>query len=83
MCGSLDFVVIRYVLFVNDFIDMVEWVVVKEIRIFVSVFYFFMNEEDIEQFVMGYIFFSENKIFKDLVLQYFVYIILKYREFRF
>lgn len=48
MCGSLDFVVIRYVLFVNDFIDMVEWVVVKEIRIFVSVFYFFMNEEDIE-----------------------------------
>ncbi|XP_068687187.1 centromere-associated protein E-like [Montipora foliosa] len=83
MCGSLDPVVIRYVLLVNDFIDMVEWVAVKEIRTFASVLYPFMNEEDIEQFAMGYTSFSENKISKDLVSQYFVYIILKYREPRF
>lgn len=83
MCGNLDFVVIRYVFLVNEFIDLVEWLVVKDIRNFVYVMFFFMNEEDIEQFFMGYIFFSENKIFKELVLEYFLYIILKYREFRF
>lgn len=42
-----------------------------------------MNEEDIEQFSMGYTSFSENKISKDLVSQYFLYIMLKYREPRF
>lgn len=83
MCGSLDPVVIRYVLLVNDFIDMVEWVAVKDIRTFAHILYPFMNEEDIEQFSMGYTSFSENKISKELVSQYFLYIILKYREPRF
>lgn len=83
MCGSIDPVVIRYILLVNDFIDMVEWVAVKDIRTFANVLYPFMNEEDIEQFSMGYTSFSENKISKDLVSQYFLYIMLKYREPRF
>lgn len=83
MCGSLDPVVIRYVLLVNEFIDMVEWVAVKGIRTFAHILYPFMNEEDIEQFSMGYTSFSENKISKELVSQYFLYIILKYREPRF
>lgn len=48
MCGNLDFVVIRYVFLVNEFIDLVEWLVVKDIRNFVYVMFFFMNEEDIE-----------------------------------
>jgi len=80
MCGSLDPVVIRYVLLVNDFIDLVEWVAVRDIRTFAQVMYPFMNEEDIEQFSMGYTSFSENKISKELVAEYFLYIILKYRE---
>lgn len=83
MCGSIDPVVIRYILLINDFIDMVEWVAVKDIRTFANVLYPFMNEEDIEQFSMGYTSFSENKISKDLVSQYFLYIMLKYREPRF
>lgn len=83
MCGSIDPVVIRYILLVNDFIDMVEWVAVKDIRAFAHVVYPFMIEEDIEQFSMGYTSFSENKISKELVSEYFLYIILKYREPRF
>lgn len=83
MCGSIDPVVIRYILLVNDFIDMIEWVAVKDIRTFAKILYPFMNEEDIEQFSMGYTSFSENKISKDLVSQYFLYIMLKYREPRF
>ena len=83
MCGSIDPVVIRYVLLVNDFINLVEWVAVKDIRTFAHVVYPFMNEEDIEQFSMGYTSFSENKISKELVSEYFLYIILKYREPRF
>ena len=80
MCGSIDPVVIRYVLLMNEFIDLVEWVAVKDIRTFAHVVYPFMNEEDIEQFSMGYTSFSENKISKELVSEYFLYIILKYRE---
>ena len=83
MCGSIDPVVIRYILLVNDFIDMVEWVAMKDIRAFAHVVFPFMNEEDIEQFSMGYTSFSENKISKELVSEYFLYIILKYREPRF
>lgn len=83
ICGTIDPVVIRYVLLVNDFIDLVEWVAVKDIRTFAHVVYPFMNEEDIEQFSMGYTSFSENKISKELVSEYFLYIILKYREPRF
>lgn len=83
MCGNLDPVVVRYVLLVNDFIDLVEWLAVKDIRTFAHVVYPFMNEEDIEQFSMGYTSFSENKISKELVSEYFLYIILKYREPRF
>ncbi|KAK2573743.1 hypothetical protein P5673_001432 [Acropora cervicornis] len=83
MCGSIDPVVIRYILLINDFIDMIEWVTVKDIRTFAKILYPFMNEEDIEQFSMGYTSFSENKISKDLVSQYFLYIMLKYREPRF
>lgn len=83
MCGSIDPVVIRYILLINDFIDMIEWVAVKDIRTFAKILYPFMNEEDIEQFSMGYTSFSENKISKDLVSQYFLYIMLKYREPRF
>ncbi|XP_078379085.1 uncharacterized protein LOC144662198 [Oculina patagonica] len=83
MCGNLDPVVIRYVLLVNDFIDLVEWLAVKDIRSFAHVVYPFMNEEDIEQFSMGYTSFGENKISKELVSEYFLYIILKYREPRF
>ena len=83
MCGNLDPVVVRYILLVNEFIDLVEWMAVKDIRIFAQVVYPFMNEEDIEQFSMGYTSFSENKISKELVSEYFLYIILKYREPRF
>lgn len=83
MCGSLDPVVVRYILLINEFIDLVEWLAVKDIRIFAQVVYPFMNEEDIEQFSMGYTSFSENKISKELVSEYFLYIILKYREPRF
>ena len=82
-CGNLDPVVIRYVLLINDFIDLVDWVAVKDIRAFAQLVYPFMNEEDIEQFTMGYTSFSENKISKDLVAEYYLYIILKYREPRF
>ena len=42
-----------------------------------------MGEEDLEQFTMGYTSFSENKISQQLVSEYFLYIILKYREPRF
>ena len=80
MCGNIDPVMIRYYLLVNEFIDTVVWLAVKDIRTFVHIVYPFMNEEDIEQFAMGYTSFSENRISKELVSEYFLYIILKYRE---
>lgn len=80
MCGNLDPVVIRYVLLVNDIIDLVDWVAVSDIRVLAQIVYPFMHEEDLEQFTMGYTSFSENKISKELVSEYILYIILKYRE---
>ncbi|KAK3744577.1 hypothetical protein QZH41_004994 [Actinostola sp. cb2023] len=80
VCGNLDPVVIRYVLLMNDFIDLVTWETVGDVRPFAQIVYPFMHEEDLEQFTMGYTSFSENKISKQLVSEYLLYIILKYRE---
>lgn len=80
MCGNLDPVVIRYVLLINDIIDLVDWVSVSDVRVLAHIVYPFMHEEDLEQFTMGYTSFSENKISKELVSEYILYIILKYRE---
>ena len=80
LCGTLDPVVIRYILLMNDFIDFVKWETVADIRPFAQTVYPFMHEEDLEQFTMGYTSHSENKISKELVLEYLLYIILKYRE---
>lgn len=80
MCGTLDPVVIRYILLMNDFIDLVRWETVADIRPFAETVYPFMHEEDLEQFTMGYTSHSENKISKELVSEYLLYIILKYRE---
>ena len=41
------------------------------------------QEDDIDSLQMGYTSFSENKISKNLVLEYIVYNIMKYRENRF
>ena len=43
----------------------------------------FLQEDDLETLHMGYTSFSENTISKQLVAEYFVYIITKYREPRF
>ncbi|EDO46114.1 predicted protein [Nematostella vectensis] len=83
MCGSLDPVVIRYVLLINYVIELVDWAAVEDIRTFAQCVYPFMHEEDLEQFTMGYTSFSENKISNQLVSEYLLYIILKYREPRF
>ena len=80
MCGSLDPVVIRYVLLMNDIINLVNWGSVSDVSVLTQIVYPFMNEEDLEQFTMGYTSFSENKISKELVSEYLLYIILKYRE---
>lgn len=80
MCGNIDPVVIRYVLLMNDFIDLVKWENVADIRPFAKTVYPFMHEEDLEQFTMGYTAYSENKISKKIISEYILYIILKYRE---
>ena len=80
MCGSLDPVVIRYVLLMNNIINLVNWGSVSDVSVLTQIVYPFMNEEDLEQFTMGYTSFSENKISKELVSEYLLYIILKYRE---
>lgn len=80
MCGNIDPVVIRYVLLMNDFIDLVKWENVSDIRAFAQTVYPFMHEDDLEQFTMGYTSFSENKISKEIISEYLLYIILKYRE---
>ncbi|CAH1784655.1 unnamed protein product [Owenia fusiformis] len=83
LVGNLDATVPRYILLMADFIDLVEWKSVEDVRAFASVVYPFASDDDLETLQMGYTSFSENKISKQLVCEYIMYIVLKYREPRF
>ncbi|XP_072030797.1 uncharacterized protein [Amphiura filiformis] len=83
LVGNLDACTFRYLLLIGDLIDRVDWRHVDDFKAFASNIYSFLNEDDIDQLHLGYTSFSENKISKYLVYQYFMYIILKFREPRF
>ncbi|XP_065828656.1 uncharacterized protein [Oscarella lobularis] len=80
LCGRLDGVCFRYVLLMSDFIDHVEWESPRDFSPFALAVYPFLSEDDIEQMTMSFTAFSENKISKQLVCNYFTYLILKHRE---
>ncbi|XP_033102930.1 uncharacterized protein LOC117105765 isoform X2 [Anneissia japonica] len=80
LVGNLDGAVFRYLLLVADLIDRVDWRYVEDFKGFIANIYPFLNEDDIDQMHLAYTSFSENKITKDLVYEFFLYIILKYRE---
>ncbi|XP_077992401.1 uncharacterized protein LOC144446500 isoform X2 [Glandiceps talaboti] len=83
LVGNLDAAVFRYLLLIADFIDKVEWKEMADFRAFASALYPFLTEDELEQLTLGYTSFSENKISKGLVVEYFMYVVLKYREPRF
>ncbi|XP_077869696.1 uncharacterized protein LOC100375393 [Saccoglossus kowalevskii] len=83
LVGNLDAGTFRYLLTIADLIDIVEWKEVADFRAFASALYPFLTEDELEQLSLGYTSFSENKISKGLVSEYFMYIVLKYREPRF
>lgn len=80
LVGNLDACTFRYLLLIGDLIDKVDWRHVEDFKAFASSIYTFLNEDEIDQLHLGYTSFSENKISKTLVFEYFMYIILKYRE---
>ncbi|XP_074640808.1 uncharacterized protein LOC141898673 [Tubulanus polymorphus] len=82
LVGNYDAATYRYVLLLADLIDRVEWKQVNDFRLFCEVLYPFAVEDDFETLQMGYISFTRNKISKELVLEYLLYLILKYRELR-
>ncbi|KAJ8025509.1 hypothetical protein HOLleu_33087 [Holothuria leucospilota] len=83
MVGNHDAATFRYVLLIGDLIDRVDWKFVEDFKVFASLLYPFLNEDEVDQLHLGYTSFSENKVSKALVYEYFMYIILKYREPRF
>ncbi|KAK7110079.1 uncharacterized protein [Littorina saxatilis] len=83
LVGNLDASCLRYVLLMADFIDQVDWVEVEDFRAFASVVYPFLMEDDLESLQMSYTSFSENRISRQLVCNFLIHIILKYREPRF
>ncbi|XP_071947755.1 uncharacterized protein [Antedon mediterranea] len=80
LVGNLDGAVFRYLLLIADLIDRVDWRYVEDFKGFIANIYPFLNEDDIDQLHLAYTSFSENKIRKDLVYEFFLYIVLKYRE---
>ncbi|XP_076436241.1 uncharacterized protein LOC143275834 [Babylonia areolata] len=83
LVGNLDASCLRYVLLMADFISQVDWVEVEDFRAFASVIYPFLMEDDLESLQMSYTSFSENRISKQLVCNFLIHVILKYREPRF
>ncbi|XP_070540507.1 uncharacterized protein [Ptychodera flava] len=83
LVGNLDGATFRYLLLIADFIDKVEWKEVSDFRLFATTIYPFLTDDELDQLSLGYTSFSENKISKGLVHEYFMYIVLKYREPRF
>ncbi|XP_048745050.2 uncharacterized protein LOC125658046 isoform X3 [Ostrea edulis] len=80
LSGNLDGACFRYMLLMCDFIIAVEWKEVEDFRAFAHVVYPFMGEDDLETLHMSYTSFSENKISPQLVCQFVMHLILKYRE---
>lgn len=80
LCGNLDGACFRYMMLMCDFITVVEWKEVEDFRAFAHVVYPFMGEDDLETLHMSYTSFSENKISPQLVCQFLMHLILKYRE---
>ncbi|XP_061177862.1 uncharacterized protein LOC133186647 isoform X1 [Saccostrea echinata] len=80
LSGNLDGACFRYMMLMCDFITVVEWKEVEDFRAFAHVVYPFMGEDDLETLHMSYTSFSENKISPQLVCQFLMHLILKYRE---
>ncbi|XP_033757062.1 uncharacterized protein LOC117339522 isoform X1 [Pecten maximus] len=80
LAGNLDGAVFRYAMLMSDFIQAVEWKEVEDFRAFASVVYPFLGEDDVETLQMSYTSFSENRISEQLVCQFLMHLILKYRE---
>nr|XP_039262951.1 uncharacterized protein LOC120338989 [Styela clava] len=78
--GNIDGSIARYIHLIADLIDIVQWEEVKDFAEFSQAVYPFLPEEDIDQFVVEYTAFSENKISKSLLMDYFVHIVLKNKE---
>nr|XP_054766729.1 uncharacterized protein LOC129273690 [Lytechinus pictus] len=83
MVGNLDATVSRYLLILTDLVDRVDWHHIEDFKYFIMAVYPFLNEDELDQLHLGYTSFSENKVTKTLIFEYFMYVILKYREPRF
>ncbi|XP_076812117.1 uncharacterized protein LOC143459041 [Clavelina lepadiformis] len=80
LVGLVDGTVARYVHLMADLVDLVSWKEVQDFHAFAEAIYPSMHEDDLEQFVMEYTAFSENKISKTLVLNYIIHMITKSKE---
>ncbi|KAH3789098.1 hypothetical protein DPMN_167267, partial [Dreissena polymorpha] len=80
LVGNLEGAVFRYTMLLCDFIDAIDWHEVEDFRAFASVVYPFLGEDDLETLQMNYTSFSENKVSKNMVSQFIIRLILKYRE---
>ncbi|EDV22850.1 uncharacterized protein TRIADDRAFT_58487 [Trichoplax adhaerens] len=78
--GGLDPVCFRYILLNNDFIDRVNWQQAADFKEFAKIIYPFLTEDDLDQFIIDYISFSENRANKHIVCEFFLYAILKCKE---
>lgn len=78
--GIVDASIARYIHLVADLIGMVAWMEVKDFVGFAEALYPFMAEEDIDQLVVEYTAFSENKVSKYLLMDYIIHITLKNKE---
>ncbi|XP_052771420.1 uncharacterized protein LOC128211061 isoform X2 [Mya arenaria] len=83
LVGNLEGACFRYMMLLSDFISAVDWKEVEDFRAFASVVYPFLQEDDLETLQMSYTSYSENKISRNMVAQFIIHLILKYREPRF
>lgn len=83
LVGNLDASSFRYVLLINDLLSNFVWSKVDDVRHLASVLYPTLTDDELDQVVMGYTSWSENKTSASLISDYIINIILKWREPRF
>ncbi|CAD5111049.1 DgyrCDS400 [Dimorphilus gyrociliatus] len=83
LVGNLDASSFRYVLLINDLLSNFIWSKVEDVRHLAVVLYPTLTDDELDQVVMGYTSWSENKTSASLISDYIINIILKWREPRF
>ncbi|XP_069468007.1 uncharacterized protein [Ambystoma mexicanum] len=78
--GELDPSVLRYIVLMADLLNSVSLLAVLEFKVFVAQVYPFLQGDDLENIILGYSSFSENRISRHLVMEYLLKLILQNSE---